>query len=273
MARSLNIQDPNDGVKALRKVQGDLRDGVPALMWWDGQVYSRVPGEKDTLLFAINGMNVRTTKTLSDEPYSYKMFSKEVLLYLDPTSGEVLHEWRNPLTGKTCQVVHIANDPVNFTIPYPGREFTFPGQVVKNRLLLRSMFPLLYPNPLGGDYQTYVGGQYQAMEMFSTFADATKVLDPSTTSATNVDIGWTRVCQWLPWMEMGDRAGCLMFHGSGTRLDSFEELPPVLKGAIELHYPTFKTPPPLDDERPNMTSWKYFKKLKSGEIEDPWKKQ
>ncbi len=271
MAQPLNILDANDGARVLRKVQCDLRDGVPALRWWRGNMYSRVPGEKDTRIFAFEGMNIRTTKTLSADPYTYRSFSKEILLYLDPESGEIVHEWQNPWNGKACKVVHIANDPVNFTIPFPGSTFTFPGQVVKDRLFLRSEVPLLYSNPLGGEYQTYVGGQYHAIEMFSTFTDAVQVLDPSSTSASTVDFSWSRVCQWLPWMEMGDRAGCLMFHGSGTSLDSFDELPSLLKNTIEQRYPTFKTPPPLDDERPNETSWKYFKKFKGCEIEDPWK--
>ncbi len=271
MAKSLNIQDTNDGVKVMRKVYFDLRDGESRLFWWHGNLYSRVPGERDKLLLAYEGMNVRTTKTVSEDPYTFKSFTKEVLLYTDPKSGEIVHKWQNPWTGTECKVVHIANDPVNFTIPVPGIPFTFPGQIMKNRLLVRLAVPLLYPNPLGGEYQTFVGGQYHATEMFSLFADAAQTLDPSTTSASVVDLSWTRVCQWLPWMEMGDRAGSLFYHASGTKLDSFDELPPVLKGAIELRYPTFKTPPPLDDDRPNETSSTYFKKLKRGEIEDPWK--
>ena len=268
--KPLNIQDVDDGVKVLRKVNCDLRDGVPTLMWWHGEVYSRIPGEKDKLLFTVEGMNVRTSKTVSEDPYSYKHLSKEVLLYLDPTSGEVITEWNNPWTGAACKVVHIANDPVNFTIPYPGRPFTFPGQVVQDRLLVRHVIPLFYPNPLGSEFQSYVGGSYHATEMFGTFANAKEALSASSTSVASVDFSWSRVCQWLPWMEMGDRPGCLLFHATGTKLDGFDDLPHVLKNAIEHHYPLFKTPPPLDDERPNETSWMYFKKLKSGEIKDPW---
>ncbi len=270
MAQLLNLQDANEGVKVLRKVQCDLRDGIPRILWWRGNMYSRVPGEKDKRLLAFEGMNIRATKTVSEDPYTFRTVSREILLYLDPESGEVVHDWQNPWNGKACKVVHIANDPVNFTIPIPGVRFTFPGQVMKDRLLVRHELPLLYPNPLGGEFQTYVGGQYHAMEMFGMFANAAQVLDPSSTSASTVDVSWSRVCQWLPWMEMGDRAGCLMFHGSGTSLDSFDELPSLLKNTIEQRYPTFMTPPPLDDERPNETSWKYFKKFKGGEIPDPW---
>ena len=215
-------------------------------------------------------MNIRTSKTISQDPYAFRILSKELLLFLEPETGEIVHEWQNPWSGKTCKVVHIANDPINFTIPIPGTTFTYPGLVMKDRLLVRHEIPFMYPSPLGGEYQPYVGGQYHSMEMFSEFADATQVLDPSSTRAATVDISWSRVCQWLPWMEMGDRAGCLIYHASGINLDSFDELPPLLKDAIEQHYPTFKMPPPLDDERSNVTLWKYFKQLKGGEINDPW---
>ena len=37
-------------------------------------------------------------------------------------------------------------------------------------------------------------------------------------------------------------------------------LPEVVKRAVEANYPAYKTPPPGDDQRPNETSWTYFKR-------------
>lgn len=37
-------------------------------------------------------------------------------------------------------------------------------------------------------------------------------------------------------------------------------LPAVLREEIEAHYPIYRQPPPLDDERPNDTSWTVFKR-------------
>ena len=44
----------------------------------------------------------------------YRVYSREVLFYLDPQTGEILQEWANPfLDGRKVEVVHIQNDPVN----------------------------------------------------------------------------------------------------------------------------------------------------------------
>jgi len=77
----------------------------------------------------------------------------------------------------------------------------------------------------------------------------------------NVRIGWVRISGWLPWMKMGDRAGEMYFHTAGRKLESYDQLPDVIKNEITTNYPGYDTPPPLDDQRPNETSWTYFKKV------------
>jgi hypothetical protein len=46
----------------------------------------------------------------------------------------------------------------------------------------------------------------------------------------------------------------------GRKLDSFADLPAGMRAAIEARGPIYKEPPPVDDQRPNETSWTYFKK-------------
>ena len=59
---------------------------------------------------------------------------------------------------------------------------------------------------------------------------------------------------------MGDRTGMIYFHTAGRKLDSFDELSATMKAEIEASYPEYAEPPPLDDDRPNETSWTFFKK-------------
>jgi hypothetical protein len=74
-------------------------------------------------------------------------------------------------------------------------------------------------------------------------------------------VSWVRLAQWLPWMEMGDRAGLLYFNAMGRKLESFDQLSDTMKAEISASYPTFKAPPPVTDERRNETSWTYMKKI------------
>ena len=47
----------------------------------------------------------------------------------------------------------------------------------------------------------------------------------------------------------------------GMRLFDWADLPAVLREEIETNYPTFMTPPSVDDDRPNETTWTVFKRI------------
>ncbi len=267
--KKLDLNNPESVLKAYRKIFCSLVDGEPVIYWWQGQVYSRVPGEKDRKLFQIQGTNVRACVTLTNEnkAYGYRMVSREVMLYLDPETGQILRNWQNPWTNKEVEVFHVANDPVNSRPRFASKTSQFEGTIKNNKVIVSFNIPLFYTNPLGGDYQEYVGGTYHAMEMFSFFLPESQLLSGRLDRVRDVTIGWTRISQWLPWMKMGDRVGMLVFQGAGMGLDSWDKLPLVLRREIEANYPKFKSPPPLDDTRPNQTTWTNFKQ-KIDSLED-----
>ena len=47
-----------------------------------------------------------------------------------------------------------------------------------------------------------------------------------------------------------------------------DELSESMRGALETTYATWKEPPPLDDDRPDETSWTYFKKIIDQKTQD-----
>jgi len=263
--QKLDLNKPDDVVKAMRKFQSSLTDGKPVTYWWQGSIYARVPGERDRLLFVYHGMNVRTSKTVTEpgRGYGYRQVSREILIYQDPQTKQVLRTWKNPWTGKDNTVIHVANDPVNARPMFaqgPQGPAKWPGFFKEGQGFLPMEIPLFYANPLAGDYQPYVGGDYQAMEIFNFYFPESQLLDASP-DMTDVTVSWGRISSWLPWMEMGSRAGTMIYNGVGKRLESWDALPDVLKAEIKANYPEYQVPPPLDDTRPNETSWTYFKKV------------
>ncbi len=268
-AATLDPDNPEDALKIQRKmICGSLTAERPQAYTWQGNVYSRVQGEKDRLVFQVVGTNVRQCQTVNDPENGegFRSVSREVMLYLDAASGEVLRKWTNPWTGHDVEVVHVANDPVNMRAPMfatdrDGNPLRAEGRVVGDLYLSTSEFPLFYPNPLGGAYQQYIGGTYQAIELFNHFVDAKGLFDADMVDAPRSFVSWVRVSQWLPWMEMGSRPGYLIFNTQGSSIDSSDELPAVLKAELEANYPTYFAPPPVDDARPNDTSWTVFKRL------------
>jgi len=262
-AAELNLKTPRDNLTALRRIQCTLKDGETQTWYWSGSVYSRVPGEPDRKVFAVEGMNIRQCGPSGDaKDGGFRIVTREIMLYQDPVTRQVLRTWDNPWTGKQVKVIHVANDPVN-NRPGPtdreGRPFALPLVVNGDQWWYLSTVPLFYSNPLGGEYQDYVGGKYHATEMFHFFGDV-KDLTNARLDSVPVSVAWVRLSDWLPWMMMGDRPGMLYFTAGGRKLARFDELSETLKAEIKASYPAWAGPPPLDDARPNETSWTYFKK-------------
>lgn len=253
-------------VQINRKVQCSLKDGEVVVYTWSGRAYSRVPGERDIHLFNLEGMNIRQCITVTDEKMGtgYRMVSREIMLYLDPKTNEVLRHWENPMTGETVEVIHVANDPVNgrpsFGVDAEGKPMTMRLRDINGAWLMNFEVPLFYSNPLAGDYQKFVGGTYHATEIFDFNGDMAELLDPNKPVAYPV-VSWVRISQFLPWMEMGGRSGDMYFNAVGRKLQSFDQLPEVMKAEIAANYPDYTAPPPADDARPNETSWTYMKKI------------
>jgi len=267
ISTALALPEPGEEtLQAFRRIQCSLEDNKPAVYGWTGKAFSRVSGEPDRTLFKVTGMNIRQCVTVEDPERGtgFRMVSREILLYLDPDTGELLETWDNPWTGETVEVIQIENDPVNqrpmFATGSDGKDMVMPFEIVGDQWWLTSTIPLFYTNPLGGEYQDFVGGKYHATEMFNFFGDVDD-LKLKAGDTSDISIAWERISDWLPWMEMRGRSGIMYFHTSGRKLDNFEQLPDIMKDFIDENYPKYREAPPVDDDRPNETSWTYFKKV------------
>jgi hypothetical protein len=263
-AQMLDPARPADAVEIMKRTQCGERDGAPAVYHWTGNVYARVPGEPDKLLFGGEGMNIRQCVAVKDAKRGdgFRMVSREIMLFTDPKTGDVVRQWRNPWTGETVEVMHIANDPVNqrpsFPVGADGQPYRLNVTRMGDWVQMPIEVPLFYTNPLGGDYQDYVGGQYHAMEIFNFSARASDLLDRRRATAYP-SVSWVRLSGWMPWMRMGGRPGQMVFNAMGAKLARYDDLPDVLKREIAARYPDYATPPPVDDSRPNATTWTVFR--------------
>jgi len=270
---TLDLNTAEGAHKAMRKVQCSLVDNEPVTYYWFGKAFSRRMGERDKVLFDVEGMNVRACSTLNDSEkgLGYHLVSREILLYKDAKTGEVLKTWDNPWTGEEVEVMHVANDPVNsksYVTGRDGKPISFAGDILGDKWQMNFTIPLFYPNPLASDYQKEIGGTYHATEMFNFLGDLDDLSDGSKNTA-DVAVGWARMSDWLPWMKMEGRDGIIYMHTAGRKLESWDDMPDSMKREIRTHYPDYTAPPPAGDPRPNMTSWKYYKAVKDGKVELP----
>ena len=232
--------------------------GEQAFLSWSGSVYAFLPGEPKTHLFNIVGMNVSRCLDNGDE--SWDFVSRELTYYLDPETDEILHSWKNPWTGETLTVMHVANNPVQSRQPFEGEyEATVDGDFATFKFDLFSS----YPNPLGNDAQ-FVDyspqSLYQAVELFKLTVPTQELRDPNITSISQVLLAWDRLGPWVPWMKMGDRPGQLIYSAIGRKIAGFDELPQLLQEQINSRIPAYRHAPNARIDSENITSWRYFKR-------------
>ena len=96
--------------------------------------------------------------------------------------------------------------------------------------------------------------------MFNNYVSATDLENPELTSVP-AHGSWSRFGPWLPWMEMGDTPGNLVYHGHGTKfINGKADIPERLLTIMEERFPEYLTAPE-SDYGPNQTSWTVFKSI------------
>lgn len=273
-AAPIDLNTPAGVMMANRRIWCTMTDGEPVFWHWRGEAFSRRQGEKDRMLFKVEGINVRTCAKMNDPARGgeyVRSVSRELLLFIDPATNQVMSKWTNPWTNEVVDVLHVANDPVNGDFAAVGRDgqpSKWRANMIGDQWFLVSTAPLFYENPLGGAYQNEVGGTYHATEMFS-FAGVTSELTDGSRNNVDVTVAWSRMSDWLPWMKMGGREGLVYFHTAGRKAMKWDDVSPLMRAEIDRNYPLYRNPPPIDDRRPNETSWSYFKKVREGQIQPP----
>jgi len=254
---TLDLDDPVDNLKALIKLQADL-SGEDAIGGFPGEVWGWVPGEGNRLLFRTYGIGASHVERVDD---GWKFFHREVLYYMDPRTGEIMEDWFNPYTQKRVEVMHILNDPVNRIYQIEGGPFPppWPYEVHGDTLVFRISIFAFRESPMPrADYPLhYSGDMYQSAELWGMIGRLSEVMDPEVSSASCVT-SWSRVSQWLPFMEMGNRPGNMVFHSHAYKLlGGVGELPPEIRAYTEKHHPKYLESPrewkPLSENQSQMT--------------------
>ena len=241
----LDLDDPATNYRAMLKLRADL-SGRSCLFAFPGVAWAMVPQEKNYRCFKTFGIGA---SRIEEVPEGWRIYSREVLYYLDPDTGAILDTWKNPfLGGREVEVVHVANDPVNgvftrqgnpvLSPPYPyvsaGDDVVFQWNffIFKPAELTRSEYPL---------YSS--GDKDQHAELWGIKGRKSEILDPQITSASCV-MSWSRVAGWLPFMEMGASPGTMVFHSHSMKLmNGLDDLPRYILDYTEKNYARFLEAP------------------------------
>jgi hypothetical protein len=259
--QAINLDSAADNLLAFAKVRGSLDTNENVVFSCTGTIYSYMPNERGKPLFGFEMYNIAKLKVVAG---GYRLLTREMLVYTDLKTGNILKEWDNPFTQQKVSVIPVWNDPVNQQFMLKGKygEWGVPYTVLGDRVAFTSDIFLYYPSPLKvADYpQASRSDMYQAAELFQFFV-AMQDLNNANVKSVPSEITWTRFSDFLPWMGMGNKAGQLCYVGRGMKLKhGFADLPAKIRDFVRQENPIYETAPDIFTE-PNMTSWKYYKLL------------
>ncbi|MFO8144129.1 MAG: DUF1838 family protein [Candidatus Syntrophosphaera sp.] len=245
------------------RVRADLA-GEDTVFHWEGTIYSFIPGEKRRELFAVEGYNIVRAELKGN---GYNLLEKEVALFLDHRTHNVLDSWQNLITNRQVDVVHVFNDPSNLDLGFteemtPLLPLILPSSDLGDRIVYYAdAFPY-YANPLPRrefplNSQSDI---FQAAEFTQYTVDEEDLGNPDLSSVPAI-LTFTKIQPWLPFMEMGNTPGNVIWSCRGRKLEGgFDALPQDMKERVLATDPGFAHAPRVWTE-PNETLWTDFREL------------
>ncbi|MEO7311628.1 MAG: DUF1838 family protein [Chitinophagaceae bacterium] len=258
-AQPLNLEKPADNLAAYIKLRASLNPVEQPVFYAKGAIYAYTPEKPWQHLFNFEMYNIARVEKMNGDS-GYRLITREMLVYEDPETDSILTEWQNPFTKEKVTVLHVWNDPVNqrffntsFYVPYDDNG--------NGRICMYNDVTLSYPSPLPKkDWPANSRSDvYQGAELFNFFCDKNRLLKKKTENIP-ADISWSRFSDFLPWMRMSSLPGNLLYQSRGYKMKSWNELPKKIKDFVLANHPEYATAP-TSFETPNVTSWKYFKKV------------
>lgn len=198
----------------LHAATADLR--VP--WYYTGRIYAVREGQAPQHLFNLEGTEIYWVRR--DGPSAWTTHSSTLTFYRDAQAGEYFDSYRNPLNGKTLPVrpnVLRSGKPTTFTLQGQGLVGGDPA-------------PWLVESHQNGDDLWIVTSRALRnapqpwIEVQTMMGKASQLVDPEN-SCPPAMFSSSYLAPWLAWMEMGAAPGHLLWHSSGRKLASIDEIP------------------------------------------------
>ncbi len=226
---------PEENLENLVRITASL-DPEDTPWFYNGSIYAVTDGAAPLELMRLQGMEIYKMRRLRSGGFLMK--GATVTFFTDIATGEWLHEMENPLTGKTVEVPALSQISGD-------RGFLYQTSGVRPRWVADQIpdAPLdLWWTEAGGfvwlhNETVYPPGLQQPRKQRQTqivrtdhFADKNRRRLPAAFTVSFF-------APWSDWLDMGDRPGHLVWHASGAKLASVEDLPHPYRKRIEAEYP------------------------------------
>lgn len=230
--QALDLSDPATRLRQLLRVQISLEEGdVP--WWYTGRIYAVREAHAPLHLCDFEGCETYWASPQADG--AWLVSASTLTFFRDRNTGRMLERFTNPITGRTHRVLPnrlrgsgdtryapdgltIHGKPVEST-PGLAHTWQFSGDLV---WLVTSRGLADMPQPW-----------LEIQSMFCPRAEFFAMDLPSTRSSFSS----TYLAPWPAWMELDGEPGHVVWHASGRKLGSFDELPDEYRRRAEREYP------------------------------------
>jgi hypothetical protein len=277
--RVLDLTTPDGNREAWARLLGNTDMRSTKYGWAQGIVQGVRPGEavRDlvgfTMLSAARLLPLTSAEQAEWGP-GYRKVLREIGLYTDLKSGEILEEWVNPYLNERVKVVPITNDPFNHLITsfrpappsYGGLNREAPPKVPLQfdwtrrgaTLNMMSWINLFYPSALQPSKWPRESASpfSQVTEMFLYNIDWAEMQDRRRTSVEYHGV-WSRTTPWLPWMLMGPTPGHAQYYTEMGAVDDISKIDRRTLDYVEKHHPKYLKAPERWEE-PSLSSLEWY---------------
>ncbi len=269
----LDLATPMGNREAWARLLGNTDMKSTKYGWAQGIVQGVRPGEA---IRDICGFTMMSCARLlpHESGTGYRKILREIGLYTDLQSGEIVDEMLNPYLNERVKVVPITNDPFNHTItefaPEPpsygglnrAKPAPKPLQLDWTRrgstLNLFSHINLFYPSSLPpAKWPRENASPFN--QVTETFLYQIPWGDMQNAKKTSVEYGgtWSRTTPWLPWLLMGPTPGHAQYSTFMGAYDDINRIDRKTLDYVEKHHPKYLKAPDVWEE-PSLSSLEWY---------------
>ncbi|MSO97066.1 MAG: DUF1838 domain-containing protein [Rhodospirillaceae bacterium] len=236
-ADMLDLADPTQSLLAFSKLTGNSAGGI-VYRWHTGIISAVQPGAAPKALVAYDGIEKEVWSKTPDGGFTTAYF--DIGYFKDANSGARLAEWKNPLTDEVVKVLPFRSGRFAATLKpgTPTREWQQRGDDVWVVARPTVAFPALLKSD---QYPAESAGPLHYFSVIRT--DRGRLSDLARPEVTSAPLAWsyTLTTVWLPWMRMAQRAGSIVWAGTGGKYTSVDDIPASFKEFLALEQPDYLT--------------------------------
>ncbi len=247
-----DLSQPRANLEGMLRMTASLtEEDVP--WWFDGTIFGIVGEEAPLPLVRFEGWEVYWVRPVEND--AYELTGHTVTFFYDVDTGEMLDTFENPYTGATNKVTASVQGggagsgfnysengvrPTRFIDKMPEKPLLLQWSSVRNLIWMHAetAYPPGLPQP-----------RKQRQTMFAPLDEFNdpEVMNLSTAFSATVFENWPR------WMDMGDEQGHVIWHASGAKIDTLDDLPDAFRERLEREHPDRMTGHPFGEAKKKST--------------------